>query len=77
MFPNLESPVKPPPKVESSKDKKRKSPDDQDLFGDDDDFESLMQDIDFDEEMGTLRFRKLVVELKLVGLKKTYTNVKQ
>ncbi len=55
MFPILESAevsVKPASKVEPSKDKKRKSPDEQDLFGDDDDFESLMQDIDFDEEMG-------------------------
>jgi len=55
-FSILESPVKLTSKVESSKDKKRKSPDDQDLFADDDEFESMMQDIDFDEEMGAFRF---------------------
>jgi hypothetical protein len=68
LFSILDSPVKPTSKVESSKDKKRKSPDDQDLFADDDEFESMMQDIDFDEEMGTFRFCKLVVEIKLVRI---------
>ncbi len=68
MFSILESPVKLTSKVESSKDKKRKSPDDQDLFADDDEFESMMQGIDFDEEMGTFRFCKLVVEFILVGI---------
>jgi hypothetical protein len=49
-----------------SKEKKRKSPD-AEIFDDDEDFESMMQDIDFDEEIGesysVFKFKLIIVML--------------
>ena len=61
----------PDPKPESkgdSKDKKRKSPEEE-IF-EDDDFDSMMQDIDFDDEIGKSKIEKLQNPNTLEGLNK-------